>query len=92
MTTPLQDLPALRLKPKADARRIRFGHPWAWSDDLVLDRRSRNIPAGALAVLEDNERNPLGLGVATVEAKIALRLLDRDPAAVIDAAWFRAKP
>ena len=91
MTTPLQDLPALRLKPKADARRIRFGHPWAWSDDLVLDRRSRNIPAGALAVLEDNERNPLGLGVATVEAKIALRLLDRDPAAVIDAAWFRAK-
>lgn len=91
MTTPLQDLPALRLKPKADARRIRFGHPWAWSDDLVLDRRARNIPAGALAVLEDNERNPLGLGVATVEAKIALRLLDRDPAAVIDAAWFRAK-
>ncbi len=91
MTTPLQDLPALRLKPKADARRIRFGHPWAWSDDLVLDRRSRNIPAGALAVLEDNERHPLGLGVATVEAKIALRLLDRDPAAVIDAAWFRAK-
>ena len=91
MTTPLQDLPALRLKPKADARRIRFGHPWAWSDDLVLDRRSRNIPAGALAVLEDAERNPLGMGVATVEAKIALRLLDRDPSAQIDADWFRAK-
>jgi 23S rRNA (cytosine1962-C5)-methyltransferase len=81
----------LRLKPKADARRIRHGHPWAWADDLVLDRRSRGIPAGALAVLEDAERQPLGLGVATVEAKIGLRLLDRDPGAVVDRAWFDAK-
>ena len=24
--------PVLRLKPKADARRIRHGHPWAWAD------------------------------------------------------------
>jgi 23S rRNA (cytosine1962-C5)-methyltransferase len=84
-------LPVLRLKPKADARRIRHGHPWAWADDLVLDRRSRGIPAGALAVLEDAERQPLGLGVATVEAKIGLRLLDRDPGAVVDRAWFDAK-
>lgn len=83
--------PVLRLKPKADARRIRHGAPWAWADDLVLDRRSRAIPAGALAVLEDAERQPLGLGVATVEAKIGLRLLDRDPAAVIDGAWLSAR-
>jgi 23S rRNA (cytosine1962-C5)-methyltransferase len=91
MTAPPFSLPVLRLKPKADARRIRHGHPWAWTDDLVLDRRSRGIPAGALAVLEDAERQPLGLGVATVEAKIGLRLLDRDPGAVVDRAWFDAK-
>jgi len=79
------------MKPKSDARTIRHGHPWAWADDLVLDRRSRAIPAGALAVLEDADRAPLGMGVATVEAKIALRLLDRDPAAVIDRAWLAAR-
>jgi 23S rRNA (cytosine1962-C5)-methyltransferase len=73
--------PVLRLKPKADARRIRHGHPWAWADDLVLDRRSRKIEAGALAVLEDAERVPLGMGVATVEARIGFRLLDRDAGA-----------
>jgi len=84
-------LPVLRLKPRADARRIRHGHPWAWADDLVLDRRSRAIPPGALAQLEDAERQPLGLGVATVEARIGLRLLDRDPGAVIDRAWFDAR-
>lgn len=84
-------LPTLRLKPKADARRIRHGHPWAWSDDLVLDRRARKLPAGALAVLEDAGRDPLGLGVATVQARIGLRLLDRDPNARIDGDWFRAR-
>ena len=83
--------PVLRLKPKADARRIRFGHPWAWADDLVLDRRSRAIPAGAVAVLEDAERRPLGVGIATVGAKIGLRLLDRDPDAAIDADWLQYK-
>lgn len=83
--------PTLRLKPKADAKRIRFGHPWAWADDLVLDRRSRAIPAGALAVLHDAERNPLGLGTATVEGRIGLRVIDRNPDAVIDAGWFRTR-
>ena len=91
MNMPPFSYPVLRLRPKADARRIRHGHPWAWQDDLVLDRRSRAIPPGALAVLEDGERQALGLGVATVEGKIGLRLLDRDPGAVIDGAWFAAR-
>ncbi|MEJ6395250.1 class I SAM-dependent methyltransferase [Gymnodinialimonas sp. 2305UL16-5] len=85
------DLPRLRLKPKADARRIRHGHPWAWADDLVLDRRARAVPAGALAVLEDAQREPLGLGVATTGARIGLRLLDRNPDAQIDQDWLHAK-
>jgi 23S rRNA (cytosine1962-C5)-methyltransferase len=85
------DLPVLRLKPRADARAIRHGHPWAWADDLVLDRRSRAVPAGALARLEDAERRPLGVGIATVEARIGLRLLDRDAEARIDRDWLAAR-
>ncbi len=84
-------LPVLRLKPKADARSIRHGHPWAWADDLVLDRRSKSIPAGALALLEDSERQPMGVGIATVDGRIGLRLLDRHADAVIDAEWLRAR-
>lgn len=89
MNTP--PFPVLRLKPKADARRIRHGHPWAWADELVLDRRSRALPAGALCLLEDAERQPIAIGIASVEAKIAFRVLDRDPAAVIDDDWLRAR-
>lgn len=91
MGMPDSDLPVLRLKPKADARRIRHGHPWAWADDLVLDRRSRKIPPGALAILEDAGREPLGVGVATVGARIGFRLLDRDASARIDGEWLRAR-
>jgi len=83
--------PVLRLKPKVDARRIRHGHPWAWADDLVLDRRSRNIAPGVLVILEDAERAPLGVGVATVEARIGFRMLDRDTDALIDDDWLGAK-
>jgi 23S rRNA (cytosine1962-C5)-methyltransferase len=89
MNTP--PISVLRLKPKADARRIRHGHPWAWADEIVLDRRSRAVPAGALCLLEDGDRQPLAMGIATVGAKIAFRVLDRDPSTVIDAAWLRAK-
>ena len=89
MTAP--PFPILRLKPKADARNIRHGHPWAWADDLVLDRRSKAVPAGALALLEDAERQPMGIGIATVNARIGLRVLDRAPDAVIDVNWLRAK-
>lgn len=83
--------PVLRLKPRADARRIRHGHPWAWSDDLVLDRRARKLEPGTLAVLEDADRNALGVGVATVGARIGLRLLDTDPSAEIDGDWLETR-
>ena len=83
--------PVLRLKPKADARRIRHGHPFVWSDELVLDRRARGVAPGAIAVLEDGERQPLAIGTASVDAKIAFRVLDRDPGATLDGAWLRAR-
>jgi 23S rRNA (cytosine1962-C5)-methyltransferase len=83
--------PVLRLKPKADARRIRHGHPWAWADDLVLDRRSRKIAAGALAILEDANRAPLGLGIANVEARIGFRMLERDVSVPVDETWLARK-
>jgi 23S rRNA (cytosine1962-C5)-methyltransferase len=83
--------PTLRLKPKADARRIRHGFPWVYGDDLVLDRRSRALAPGAIAVLEDSERAPLGLCAANIGTRIVARVLDPDPEARIDADWFRAK-
>ena len=80
--------PVVRLKPKAEARAIRHGFPWVYADELVTDRRTQGLAPGALAVLEDGERRPLGLVTVNVKSKIIARMLDRDPEAVIDRTWF----
>jgi 23S rRNA (cytosine1962-C5)-methyltransferase len=84
-------LPVVRLKPKAEARAIRHGFPWVYADELVTDRRTQGLAPGSLAVLEDGERRPLGLVTVNVKSKIIARMLDRDPEAVIDKAWFATR-
>ncbi len=84
----LRSLPVVRLKPKAEARAIRHGFPWVYADELVTDRRTQGLAPGALAVLEDGDRRPLGLVTVNVKSKIIARMLDRDPDAVIDQTWF----
>ena len=83
--------PVLRLKPKADGRRVRRGAPWVYLSDIVADRRSRAIPPGAVATLEDSERVPLATVAVNMGSKIAARVLDFDPDAVVDAAWIEAR-
>ena len=87
----VQDMPIVRLKPKANARAIRHGFPWVYANELVTDRRTRSKPAGTLAVLEDDGRVPLGLVALNPGSKIICRMLDRDPQARIDVAWFEAR-
>lgn len=83
--------PVVRLKPKAEARAIRHGFPWVYADELVTDRRTQALAPGALAVLEDAERRPLGLVTVNVKSRIIARMLDRDPSAVIGQDWFAAR-
>lgn len=84
-------LPIVRLRPKAEARAIRHGFPWVYADELVLDRRTSGLTPGALAVLEDADRRPLGLVTVNPASKIAARMLDRDPEAQVDVAWFASR-
>jgi 23S rRNA (cytosine1962-C5)-methyltransferase len=83
--------PTVRLRPKAEARAIRHGFPWVYADELVMDRRTQGLPPGTLAVLEDEARAPLGLVTVNTASRIVARMLDRDPAADIDAAWFAVR-
>ncbi|NOD77265.1 MULTISPECIES: RSP_2647 family RNA methyltransferase [unclassified Ruegeria] len=85
------DRPRIRLKPKANARGLRHGFPWVYANDIVTDRRTRKIPAGALAVLEDEKRAPIALVAVNPESKIMCRVLDRDIDAQLDAAWFETR-
>jgi 23S rRNA (cytosine1962-C5)-methyltransferase len=89
--SPARGLPVVRLKPKAEARAIRHGFPWVYADELVTDRRTQSLAPGAMAILEDGERRPLGLVTVNVKSKIIARMLDRDAEAVIDKNWLEAR-
>jgi len=80
--------PVVRLLPKANARAIRHGMPWVYANELVVDRRTRSLAPGTLAVLEDSERRPMGLVAVNPGSKIICRMLDTNPEAGIDQDWF----
>ncbi|WP_020038737.1 RSP_2647 family RNA methyltransferase [Salipiger mucosus] len=84
-------LPVIRLKPKANARAIRRGFPWVYANELVLDRRTKALAPGTVALLEDQDRKPLGLVGLTPASRIAARMLDRDTGAEIGRDWLAAR-
>lgn len=85
------DRPRVRLKPKTNARGLRHGFPWVYASDLVTDRRTRALKPGTLAILEDENRAALGLVAVNTDSRIICRMLDRDPAAVLDRDWFATR-
>ena len=87
----MTERPVVRLLPKVPAQSLRWGAPWVYADQVVMDRRTRAIPAGEVVAVEDANRAPLGAAAFNGGSKIALRMLDRDPAASIDRAWFAAR-
>lgn len=89
MTT--SNLPVVRLLPKADARAVRHGFPWVYANELVLDRRTKQLDGGTLALLEGANRVAMGIVAVNPASKIICRMLDQDPDANIDQAWFEAR-
>ena len=85
------DLPRVRLLPKANARAIRHGFPWVYANEMVLDRRTKKLAPGTLAVLEDSARTPMGVVAVNPASKIAARMLDQKVEAVLDQNWFESR-
>lgn len=84
----LSSLPIVRLMPKADVRAIRHGFPWVYSNEVVLDRRTKALPAGTIVLLQDAERRDLAVATINPASKIACRVLDLDLTAQINATWI----
>jgi 23S rRNA (cytosine1962-C5)-methyltransferase len=69
------------------AQRWTAGHPWIYRSDVA---RRPDAPAGTVRVY-DTRRRPLGVALWSPASEISLRLLDRDPEARIDAAWWQRR-
>ncbi|MEM7439007.1 MAG: class I SAM-dependent rRNA methyltransferase [Pseudomonadota bacterium] len=86
----MTDHPIVRLRPKISATRFRHGHPWAYDNELVLDRRTKKVAPGTIVELQDSERVPLATAALNTTSRIAVRILDV-PGVAIDQDWFEAK-
>ncbi len=83
--------PRVRFRDKRGGGFMRGGAPWAYADEIAFDRRTKALPPGSLAALEDEERRLVATVALHPDSQVALRFLDSDPEAVIDGAWFAAK-
>ncbi len=85
--------PVIRLRPGRDGRALVRGAPWAFADEIALDRRARRLAPGTIVRLEsaagrETPPRPIGTFAFNPRSKIAARRLDDDPEAVIDSAWI----
>ncbi len=69
------------------AKRWADGHAWIFRSDVM---QVPDGPAGAVGVRDPRGR-ALGWGLWSPSSEIALRLLDQNPAATIDAAWWHGR-
>ena len=82
--------PLLRLN-KGQERRLKAGHPWAFSNEIAMKPEYRQLPPGAPVRLEGDDGWRFGTFAFNPHSLIAARLLDRDPDAVIDATFLRTR-
>ncbi len=83
--------PVLRLRPKKAPQRFRFGAPWIFADEVVLDRRTKGLDPGTIVEVQDENRVPFAVAAFNPHSKIAGRILDLDVNAEIDADWLKTR-
>jgi 23S rRNA (cytosine1962-C5)-methyltransferase len=79
---------ALRLTP-AGQRALRSGHPWVY-DRSILSQSAEGTP-GALAVIFDDRRRFMAIGLYDPASVMRVRVLHTGDPVTIDRAWLRDK-
>ena len=72
-------------------RRIEEGHPWAYSNEIRLDDKTKAIPPGTLATLHRVDGKPLAVGTYNPHTLIAFRLFSSDARALIDEEFLASR-
>jgi len=85
----MTDRPTVKLRP-GKGRRLAEGAPWAFADEIAMDRRTRNLSPGTLVRLVEGDRL-LGVAAFNPASTIAARMIDPDPEAEIGTEWFMAR-
>ena len=79
--------PAIALKP-GEHRRVQSGHPWIYSNEIVMDAAAKALPAGGLVWITAHDGRAIGTAMFSPRPLIAARLLSRDPDAAVDRSFL----
>ncbi|MGH9474764.1 MAG: class I SAM-dependent rRNA methyltransferase [Terriglobales bacterium] len=90
MSAPAADPSAAILNDRG-AERVRGGHPWVYAGDILGWEPAPPAAEVLTARLRDRRSRELGVADRSPQSKIQLRLLSRDPGAVPNRAFFRAR-
>jgi len=69
-------------------RRAEAGHPWIYSNEVVMDAPAKALAPGTLVTVRRNDERPLGVAMFNPHTLLAARLLDRDAARPIGKRFF----
>ncbi len=82
--------PVIRLLPGHD-KRVALGHPWVFSNEIVMDTAAKALSAGILVNLVTANGKQLGVATFNPHSLIAARILHRDAAARIGEDFFATR-
>src|SRR6266550_6980859 len=69
-------------------RRAEGGHPWVYSNEVVMDAAAKALAPGTLVTLRRADERPFGIAMFNPHTLIAGRLFDRDAGRAIDRRFF----
>jgi 23S rRNA (cytosine1962-C5)-methyltransferase len=82
--------PLIRLLPGRD-RRVKAGHPWAFSNEIAMDAAARGLAPGSVVRLEGDDGVRHGAWHFNPHSLIAARRLDADPDIAVDAGFWQTR-
>lgn len=84
------DYPVVSLLPGRH-KRAEQGHPWLYSNEIQMDKATKALPPGSLVRLAAGSGKPLGVATFNPHALVAARIVDRNPACVVDRKFIVAR-
>jgi len=82
--------PIVTLQPGRH-KRADSGHPWVYSNEIVMDAAAKALPPGTLVTLRKAGGEALGVATFNAHTLVSARLLDRDAKRRIDRDFFIAR-
>ena len=82
--------PVVRILP-GRGRRVRGGHPWAYSNEIEMTSEAKALSPGSVVTLGDAGGGVIGTALFNPRPLISARLLTPAVGEAIDAAWVAAR-